>query len=72
MKILSASAILSTVIQVGSLSSQNWAETTVVNWAVVSVVSSGVDRVTSSQTHRVPDPDIEQSNCDIMIEENTH
>ena len=46
----------------GSLSSQNWAETTVVNWAVVSEVSSGVEEVTSSQTHRVPEPDIEQSN----------
>ena len=65
LKILSARASLSTAIQVGSLSSQNWAETTVVNWAVVSEVSSGVDRVTSSQTHRVPDPDIEQSNCNV-------
>ena len=58
---LSAIASLSTAIQVGSLSSQNWAETTVVNWAVVSEVSSGVEVVTSSQTHRVPEPDIEQS-----------
>ena len=62
LKMLSAIASLSTAIQVGSLSSQNWAETTVVNWAVVSEVSSGVEVVTSSQTHRVPEPDIEQSN----------
>ena len=59
---LSAIASLSTAIQVGSLSSQNWAETTVVNWAVVSEVSSGVEVVTSSQTHWVPEPDIEHSN----------
>ena len=62
LKILSASASLSTAIQVGSLSSQNWAETTVVNWTVVSEVSRGVEEVTSSQTQRVPKPDIEHSN----------